>query len=114
MTSQRNWKAKKDPWFPADYDDEVVYAVRALHSGTANDGQQKLVWSWMMYITGAGDEFADMSFRPGPTGDRDTTFAEGKRFAGLQLRKMLHPAVTPKPTPTLPTEGKHGTRRRPT
>jgi hypothetical protein len=101
--SIKSWKPKKNPWEPPDYDDGVVYAIRALHGGVANDGQQKLAWSWIMYITGAGEEWADLSFRPGQNGDRDTTFAEGKRFPGLQLRKMLHPSVTPK---QLPTEAK--------
>lgn len=95
MTSPKAWRPKKDPWAPADYDDDLIYAVRAVNLGQANEGQQRLVWSWVMYLTGAGDEFADLSFRPGPQGDRDTTFAEGKRFVGLQLRKMLHPSVTP-------------------
>lgn len=95
-----SWKPKKDPWNPADYDDDVVYAVRAMNLGQANEGQQKLAWSWLMYVTGAGDEYADLSFRPGATGERDTTFAEGKRFVGLQFRKMLHPSVTPNPKET--------------
>lgn len=92
----KNWKPKKDPWHPPDYDDETVLAFRAFHAGLTNKGQQQLVWSWLMYVTGAGDEFADMSYRPGPNGDRDTVFAEGKRFPGLQMRKMLHPMMTPK------------------
>ena len=111
MTSKKQWLPKAEPWKPADYDDDVVYAVRALYAGVATEGQQKLAWSWIMYVTGAGDEWADLSFRPGAAGERDTVFAEGKRFAGLQLRKMLHPAVTPKPEPT-PTEGKHGRSKR--
>lgn len=109
MSKPISWKPKKDPWNPPDYDDEVVYAIRAMNTGTASDGQQKLAWSWLMYVTGAGDEFADMSFRPGPTGERDTVFAEGKRFVGLQMRKMLHPSVTPQPTKT---EEPNGPKRR--
>jgi hypothetical protein len=31
----------------------------------------------------------DLSYRPGPDGDRDTTLAEGKRFVGLQIVKLL-------------------------
>lgn len=113
MTSKKQWLPKKDPWLPADYDDDVVYAVRALKAGVANNGQQALVWDWIMYLTGAGDEFADMSFRPGEEGRRSTDFAEGKRFAGLQIRKMLHPVVTPK-QPTATEDSKHHgkTRRR--
>lgn len=95
MTNHK-WRPKKDPWLPPDYDNSVTYAVRAFANGEANDGQQKLVWSWLMYVTGAGDEFADLSFRPGADGQRSTDMAEGKRFVGLQFRKQLHEATTPK------------------
>ena len=92
-----DWKPKSLPWEPVDYDDEVVYAVRAFWEGKALPHQQTLVREWLMYLTGAGDGFADLSFRPGSDGQRATDFAEGKRFVGLQIRKMLHPLVTPKP-----------------
>ena len=95
----RDWKPKLRAHDPADYDPEVVYALRAMHDGAALPHQQKLAWEWLMYVTAAGDGFADLSFRPGPDGQRETDFAEGKRFVGLQMRKMLHPSVTPK-TPT--------------
>jgi hypothetical protein len=95
LSANRVWRPKKDPWLPPDYDEQTVYAVRALVNGQANEGQQKLVWSWLMYVTGAGDEFADLSFRPGADGQRSTDMAEGKRFVGLAFRKMLHAAVTP-------------------
>lgn len=95
--SEMKWVPKKNPWDPPDYDDDVVYAIRALREGTAHPHQQALAWSWLMYATAAGEGFDDLSFRPGGTeGRRATDFAEGKRFVGLQLRKMLHPRVTPK------------------
>lgn len=31
----------------------------------------------------------DMSFRAGPDGERETTFAEGRRFVGNQIIKQL-------------------------
>ena len=81
------------PWLPAPYSDDVIWAVRAMHAGLANDVQQKLIWQWLMLVSGVDD----LSFRPGgPEGDRDTVFAEGKRFVGFQMRKMLSPAVDPK------------------
>lgn len=94
--SKANWLPKKEPWLPAAYDDDVVYALRAVKEGRAMAHQQKLAWDWLMYVTGAGDGYADLSFRPGPAGERETVFAEGKRFVGLQMMKMLHPALTPK------------------
>lgn len=92
----KDWKHKALPWEAADYDEKVVYAVRALSLGEALPHQQQLVWEWLGYITGAGDGHQDLSFRPGPDGQRATDFAEGKRWVGLHIRKMLHPSVTPK------------------
>ena len=94
----RDWKHHQKPYTPVASDEDVVYALRALHDGKALAHQQQLAWEWLMYVTGAGDGWADLSFRPGPDGQRETDFAEGKRFIGLQMRKMLHPYVTPKTT----------------
>lgn len=91
-----DWKPKERPWEAPDYNPEVIYAIRALFNGEALPHQQKMAWEWIMYVTAAGDGYQDLSFRPGSDGVRATDFAEGKRWVGLQLRKMLHPAVTPK------------------
>jgi hypothetical protein len=110
--SQKPWIAKTHPWEPADYDDQVIYAVRALEKGVANDGQQKLFWAWLQYMTGADD----LSFRPGEGGERATSFAEGKRFVGQQVRKMTSPLLNPKPLnvpdppPALPSRKKQRAR----
>lgn len=95
-TSAQSWMPKKDPWAPPDLTDDVIWAIRAFSKGSAGEGQQRIVWNYLMYITGASDQFADLSFRPGAEGMRATDFAEGKRFVGLQLRKPLHPLLTPK------------------
>jgi hypothetical protein len=89
--STPEWKAKANPWEPPAYDETVIYAVRAVHAGTANAAQQKLFWSWLQYASGADD----ISFRPGDAGQWATSFAEGKRFIGQQVRKLLHPSLTP-------------------
>lgn len=107
-TSSIAWRPKKDPWLPPDHDESSIYAIRALANGTANDGQQKTAWAYLMFLTGASEEFADLSYRPGPDGERDTAFAEGKRFVGLQIRKLLRPEYTPQghirePQPELPS-----------
>ena len=97
---QDDWTQKKEPWAPPDAGEQVTYAIRAFAEGKANDGQQKLVWDWLNYITGAGERWQDLSFRPGgDDGRRLTDFAEGKRFVGIQMRKHLHPALTPPPKP---------------
>lgn len=91
------WLPKPKPWLPPDHDDATVYAVRALSDGVANDSQQRLAWRYLMYVTGASEEFADLSYRPDSEGGRrDTDFAEGKRFVGLMIRKLLRGEFTPK------------------
>lgn len=87
---------KKLPWETPDYDEDAIYAIRALAQGVANSAQQATAWRYMMYITGATEEFADLSFRPDALGgERATAFAEGKRFVGMMLRKLFRPELTP-------------------
>ena len=92
----RSWSHKKDPWHPPDYDDQVIWAVRAFFQGEATQSQQMTVRDYLMYVTGASEEWADLSYRPGEDGRRATDFAEGKRFSGLMLRKLLRPELTPR------------------
>ena len=96
MRSTRSWLPKAMPWLPPDYDDAVLYAWRALFDGKATEHQQKMAVGHLMYITGASEEFQDLSFRPGEEGRRATDFAEGKRFVGIQVRKYLRPELTPR------------------
>lgn len=80
-----------DPHKPASYDEGVIMAVRAFSEGVANDGQQKLVWGWLLHEV---CQVEGMSYRAGGIeGQRATDFAEGKRFVANQLRKMLHPVT---------------------
>ena len=76
-----------EPWKPAPYDEADSYAIKALATGTANEGQQRLALDWIIN-TLCGTY--DLSFRPGAEGDRETVFAEGKRFVGMQLVKQIN------------------------
>lgn len=70
------------PWLPATYDEHDVLAIQALVAGTANDQQQKRVFRYIVEtVCGA----YDLSYRPN---ERDTAFAEGKRYVGLTLVKL--------------------------
>lgn len=90
MTDRSKWRPSKLPWEPPHYDKDVLYAIRYLQMGKATESQQKLAWDYIMYVSGAGDEFQDLSFRPDELGgERATNFAEGKRFVGMTLRKLL-------------------------
>ena len=74
------------PWRPPGYEDADVAAIQALSRGTANMEQQKRALAWI--IERAAGTY-DMSYRPGGVdGERDTVFAEGRRFVGNQLVKM--------------------------
>lgn len=71
---------------PAPYDDAVIYALRALADGKASAGQQQAALKWI--IEQAAKAY-DVSYRPGADGDRETAFAEGRRFVGLQIVKVM-------------------------
>ena len=74
------------PWHPAPYDETLTGAIKALHAGTANAGQQQRALKWIIEaLCGT----YDLSYRPGEGGERDTSFAEGKRFVGQQIVKQL-------------------------
>jgi hypothetical protein len=105
--STRAWRPKEHPWLPPDRDDAVIWATLAWSKGAATESQQRLLWDWMMYQTGASDDFADLSFRPGEEGRRATDFAEGKRHVGLQLKSNLHPMRRPKDRPEEPLKSEN-------
>jgi hypothetical protein len=74
------------PWHPAPYDETVTGAIKALHAGNANAAQQQRALKWIVEVL-CGTY--DLSYRPGEDGERDTAFAEGKRFVGQQIVKQL-------------------------
>jgi hypothetical protein len=74
------------PWHPAPYDETITGAIKALAAGNANESQQQKALKWIIEIL-CGTY--DLSYRPGGDGERDTAFAEGKRFVGAQIVKQL-------------------------
>lgn len=82
--------ARKKPGDPliVAFDKHDVYAVQALRDGKANEAQQKRVID--LIIRELAKTY-DQSFRPGGLeADRDTAFAEGRRFVGLKLVLMVN------------------------
>ena len=67
------------PWREAD-----VAALQALYRGDATPFQQKHA---LEYIINTVAATYDLSYRA--DSPRDTDFAEGKRFVGLQIVKLL-------------------------
>jgi hypothetical protein len=83
------------PHEPPIYDNSIIAAIRAVQSGTANEGQQKTAWDWIVYQASA---YHDLSYRPGgEDGRRASDFMEGRRFVGAQMLKLLQPVLTPAP-----------------
>lgn len=83
-------KPRAPAWIPATYEAEDVEALKALAAGSANDEQQQRALDWI--IKSAAGTY-ELSFRSDADGgDRETGFAEGRRFVGLQLVKLVNMA----------------------
>ena len=68
---------------PADYGPFETTCIQALAAGTADARQQRAALDW---IINAASGAYDLSFSP--DSDRGTSFAEGRRFVGLQIVKL--------------------------
>lgn len=76
------------PYQKPDYIPADVYAMQALQAGTATAEQQTRALNWI--IRHAANVY-DVSYRPGgQEGDRDTAFAEGRRFTGLEIISLIN------------------------
>lgn len=72
------------PYAPAEYEPADVSAIQALQRGDASPDLQRRA---LAFIINDLARTYDLSYRP--NSDRDTAFAEGKRFVGLQIVKLL-------------------------
>lgn len=73
------------PWKPAKWDISIAGAIQGLARGDCDPHQQRNALKWIVEeLCG----YYDISYRPGQSGERDTAFAEGKRFVGAQIVKM--------------------------
>jgi hypothetical protein len=74
------------PWQIPRIDDAGIFALQAVASGTANSAQQQQAYEYVVRTLCETDR---MTFWPGgEDGKRATDFAEGKRWVGLQLRRI--------------------------
>lgn len=69
---------------PPDYETADIEAFQALQRGDASPHLQKRALDWLINKAAAT---YDLSFSP--TDTRLTDFAEGRRFVGLQVVKLL-------------------------
>ena len=76
------------PYNPPKLSSEIVYAVKALFNGKANEREQGIFTQWLIAEVCRKD---DMPWFPGGLeGDRDTSFANGRRFVALSVLKPLN------------------------
>lgn len=69
------------------WDASVVGAFKAMEAGKARPDQQQ---AFVNFVIGQLAGTYDLSFRPDDLGgDRDTAFAEGRRFVGQQIRRVI-------------------------
>lgn len=83
------------PWDPPALDEADIRAFKALAAGVASAGQQKLALDLIVHKLA---RTYDLSFRPGVDGQRLSDFAEGKRFVGLQIVRLVNLKLPEKPT----------------
>lgn len=77
-------KNKSAPWLPVKYLKRHAAAIQAVARGDASEHQQRIFTEYLVNdLCGT----YDLSFRPDST--RDSDFAEGRRFVGLQLVKLM-------------------------
>lgn len=76
-----------EPWKPIDWQPEDAYALRALQSGTATEGQQKRALAWII----AAARTYDQPYRS--DSPHDTSFACGMMWVGQSVVKLLNISV---------------------
>ena len=81
--TERKRKAATDPWMPAPYDVADVAALQALEKGIASETQQKRA---LIYIVQTLAMTYEHTHYPD---ERNTCFANGRRWVGLQIVKLL-------------------------
>lgn len=73
------------PWHPTPFTTDDVYALQALDKGAANEVQQKRAINFIVHRVCRTME-PDFI----PDSDRETSFAAGKRYVGLEVFKLVN------------------------
>lgn len=73
------------PWLPAPWEPADVSALQALARGVANEGQQKRALDYIVNTLGMTYQHTYV-----PGSERDSAFAQGRRFVGLQIVKLVN------------------------
>ena len=89
---EEGYKLYENPMEMPDYVEADVQALRACNDGRATPDQQQRIIRW---IINTGCCTYDASFRRGGVeAERDSIYAEGRRWVGLMLVHMLKYAPT--------------------
>ena len=103
------------PWKPVEVNESPVVgpgflnkadaiAIKAMAEGEATADQQKRALEAIIYRIACCD---DLSYRADDHGgERDGAFAEGKRYVGLQMKKLIHTRLDILLGQDKPTKGK--------
>jgi len=75
---------KNPPVPPAPWEDPDVYAIQALERGEATPDQQKRALFWIVNNACQTYDFCSQ-----PESDRLSAIFDGRRFAGLQIVKLI-------------------------
>ena len=79
-------------WLPAEWDTADAAAIQAIARGDAEPDQQLRVLHWILINACQVDE---PSYCPGgEEARRDTDHHEGRRWVGLQIRKLMNVALS--------------------
>lgn len=91
--TRRQKLEEAEPWCDVqDWDKADANALQALERGEADPDQQRRALDWI--ITKACRTY-DMTFFPGGLeGQRNSDLAQGRRFVGLQIVKLLKLALS--------------------
>jgi hypothetical protein len=76
---------RHQPWHPPKFDRSDAMAMKAVATGTANESQQKQA---IEYIVGTLAITYDETYWA--DSERNSAFAQGRRFVGLQIVKMVN------------------------
>ena len=76
-------KDRTPPWLPVEYEPADIGSMQALARGEAEPHQQQRALRW---IVRTASDWAGIAYHTDP---HDTAFANGRRFVGVQIQKLV-------------------------
>lgn len=85
LVAARKRLSDTPPHTAAPWDKQVVYALKAVANGTANEGQQQRALAWIVNIAARANDVAYF-----PNSSRDTDFCLGMQHVGRQILTLVN------------------------